>query len=178
MTSVEFALLPFPGEIFPEIKISGSAGREGNVFSIHYNITGDLPRIVLPAAGTAPERVDGLWEATCMEFFLSPRGRVDYWEFNLSPSGDWNVYRLDSYREGFRREPSIERLPFKFHRGPDALGLSLECDLARVINPDIKIEAAITAVIKTADGKLSYWALKHPAGKPDFHHRESFVIEL
>lgn len=38
--------------------------------------------------------------------------------------------------------------------------------------------AAITAVIEEADGTKSYWALAHPAGKPDFHHPDGFVLEL
>ncbi len=38
--------------------------------------------------------------------------------------------------------------------------------------------AAITAVIEEADGTKSYWALAHPAEKPDFHHPDGFVLEL
>lgn len=38
--------------------------------------------------------------------------------------------------------------------------------------------AAITAVIEETDGTKSYWALAHPAGKPDFHHPDGFVLEL
>ena len=38
--------------------------------------------------------------------------------------------------------------------------------------------AAITAVIEEADGTKSYWALRHPAGKPDFHHPDCLALEL
>ena len=34
------------------------------------------------------------------------------------------------------------------------------------------------AVIEDKARVLSYWALKHPAEKPDFHHADSFVVEL
>ena len=34
------------------------------------------------------------------------------------------------------------------------------------------------AVVEQADGTLSYWALRHPPGKPDFHHRDAFALEL
>jgi hypothetical protein len=27
-------------------------------------------------------------------------------------------------------------------------------------------------------GALSYWALRHPPGKPDFHHPAGFALEL
>jgi hypothetical protein len=38
--------------------------------------------------------------------------------------------------------------------------------------------AAITAVIEEADGTKSYWALAHPAEKPDFHHPDGFTLQL
>jgi hypothetical protein len=36
----------------------------------------------------------------------------------------------------------------------------------------------VAAVIEEADGAKSYWALAHPPGKPDFHHRDCFQLEL
>jgi hypothetical protein len=33
-------------------------------------------------------------------------------------------------------------------------------------------------VIEEKNGALSYWALRHPAGKPDFHRRSAFAMEL
>jgi hypothetical protein len=36
----------------------------------------------------------------------------------------------------------------------------------------------LSAVIEEDDGVVSYWALKHPPGPPDFHHASGFVLEL
>ena len=36
----------------------------------------------------------------------------------------------------------------------------------------------LSAVIEGADGSLSYWALVHPPGKPDFHNADCFALEL
>ena len=41
-----------------------------------------------------------------------------------------------------------------------------------------KIAVGISAVMEEQDGTNSYWALRHPPGKPDFHHREAFALEL
>lgn len=46
------------------------------------------------------------------------------------------------------------------------------------INQDGPWEIAVSAVIEEADGAKSYWALAHPSDKPDFHHPDSFVLEL
>jgi len=37
---------------------------------------------------------------------------------------------------------------------------------------------ALTAILEDDQGVKSYWALKHPPGKPDFHHADGFVLEL
>ena len=39
-------------------------------------------------------------------------------------------------------------------------------------------QLALTAVIEETSGVKSYWALRHPPGKPDFHHADGFVVEL
>jgi len=44
-----------------------------------------------------------------------------------------------------------------------------ELDAARV---------ALASVIEAGDGTLSYWALRHPPGKPDFHHPDGFVLGM
>jgi hypothetical protein len=36
----------------------------------------------------------------------------------------------------------------------------------------------LSAVIEERDGMLSYWALRHAPGKPDFHRRDGFALEL
>jgi hypothetical protein len=36
----------------------------------------------------------------------------------------------------------------------------------------------LSAVIEETSGRRSYWALAHPSGKPDFHHSDSFTLEV
>ena len=37
---------------------------------------------------------------------------------------------------------------------------------------------ALAAVIEDENGRLSYWGLRHPPGKPDFHHPNGFALEV
>ena len=44
-----------------------------------------------------------------------------------------------------------------------------------------RLQVGLAAVVEAADvvdGGHSYWALHHPASLPDFHHRDSFRLEL
>ena len=34
------------------------------------------------------------------------------------------------------------------------------------------------AVVEESDGTRSYWALKHPPGRPDFHHAAAYALDL
>jgi hypothetical protein len=40
------------------------------------------------------------------------------------------------------------------------------------------LQIGLAAVVEAQDGTLSYWALKHPGGKPDFHHPDAFALKL
>ncbi len=40
------------------------------------------------------------------------------------------------------------------------------------------LRVGLSAVIEEVGGHRSYWALAHPSGKPDFHHSNSFVLEV
>ena len=34
------------------------------------------------------------------------------------------------------------------------------------------------SVVEEADGRHSYWSLRHPPGRPDFHHPDGFALAL
>jgi len=40
------------------------------------------------------------------------------------------------------------------------------------------LRLALSAVVEETDGRLSYWAIAHPGERPDFHHRDGFVLPL
>jgi hypothetical protein len=50
--------------------------------------------------------------------------------------------------------------------------------LAASIAAKGRLRIGLSAVIEGKDGALSYWALRHAPGKPDFHHRRAFALEL
>ena len=103
-----------------------------------------------------------------------------YHEFNLAPSGEWEANAFHRYRE---------------REGPDATGLEphvavraspRSIELEATIRLDLlsaglaraRLVLGLSAVIESADGSLSYWALAHPPGRPDFHHTDAFALEL
>ena len=177
MTEQPFSLIPFPGATSPAITIDGRISLERNLLRVGYSLAGDIAALLLPRASTNPGRRQELWKSTCFEIFLAIRDQPQYWEFNLSPSGHWNAYRMDAYRRiGFREETSIQALRLEVHVEPDAVNLRTEVDLTPLFQEDERIQLAVAAVIQTRDDDESYWALTHPAGQADFHTRESFIL--
>jgi hypothetical protein len=176
---VNFALQPFPTTSkLPQIEINGRVSRKGNDLLIEYQLFGDLNAISIDPPASTPSRQFHLWETTCFEFFIGIPGDRNYWEFNLSPSGDWAVFALDDYRQGLRDELAFTSLPFKVDLYPNYITLSLEFDLSELILAEQDLEMSVTTVIKSSQNELSYWAIKHSGKEADFHLRDSCIINL
>jgi len=137
-----------------------------------------MTEMSLPVPAQKPLRKHGLWEETCLEFFLAVKDVRPYWEVNLSPSGHWNVYRFSAYREGMHEEATFTSLPFRVERGKDSFLLDVGLPLDRIVSPETHLEVGVSAVIKLRNNQMTYWALSHPGQKPDFHNRESFIAKL
>ncbi|MGH2413387.1 MAG: DOMON-like domain-containing protein, partial [Microcystaceae cyanobacterium] len=152
--------------------------RHYNTLTIRYAILGHLAELVIPAPTDKPARKNKLWQETCFEFFLAPKNSPQYWEFNLSPAGHWNVYRFVAYRQEMQAKMAVNSLSFIVQNQEDALLLMLELDLDKLVLTDQFLQVAISAVIKPKNGELAYWALIHCAPQADFHRRDSFLIEL
>lgn len=174
-----FKLIPYPTDNLPKIDISGEIIRSGNKFLIRYEVNGEFDKILLSAKSSSPSRTDDLWKATCFEFFIAIPNQPEYWEFNMSPSGDWNVYKMDAYRRvGFREETAFTQLPFVLRRTENELSLDISVDLSPILRPQQKIQVGITTIIQSMDGGEFYWALAHPDRQADFHSRENFTLDL
>jgi hypothetical protein len=172
----DFNLVPFDrDESTPSIEIDSNVSVRGRQLEVSYLITGDLDQIVIPPIQLAPSRQFGLWETTCCEFFIAPVDSAEYWEVNLSPSGDWNVFHLDDYRQGLVEEVKIVHLPSVTRIERDRLTLSTQIELPTGINAANSIDLSITTVIATPTGNISYWAIRHAGSQADFHLRDSFI---
>ena len=117
--------------------------------------------------------------------FRGPPGIPGYLELNFSPSGEWAAYRFDSYRQGMT--PALEAAPrLALRRLPEALELQAEVQLGdRLLaagrdpeTPRRRLRIALSTVVEDREGRLSYWAVRHAAGRPDFHHPEGFALVL
>lgn len=178
MKQSDFDLKPFALNTAPDLEITGNISRKLNQLQIKYLLAGNLAAIVIPPLSKKPIRQANLWEHTCLEFFLGLQDAPRYWEFNLSPSGDWNIFRFANYRQGIREDLAFNSLPFAVWQDTSYCQLNLEIDLNQIIDPEENLEIGITAVIESQEQRLSYWALTHTTSAADFHQRDSFTINL
>lgn len=173
-----FTLITFPANELPDVKITGEIERTEHQLFVRYSVKGNISSIMIPEIAQLPMRKHDLWKMTCFEIFIAPHGQAQYWEFNLSPSGNWNVYHMDAYRQvNMREEPSFTTLPFMFHKMDDEANLEISVDLSSIFPASQKIHIGLTAIIQTLDGSESYWALAHPGVQADFHIRDGFTIQ-
>jgi hypothetical protein len=92
---------------------------------------------------------------------------------------EWAIYRFSAYREGMT---AAEGAPPRIAVRRDATGLTTEAavdlDSWPVLRDASKLRLALSAVIEDTQHCISYWALAHPPGKPDFHHADGFALKL
>lgn len=155
------------------IRVS-AAITDAGALSLHYRVSAEREGLSLPEHA-APRRVEGLWRHTCFEAFVMGEDAPAYREFNFSPSGAWQAYGFQAYRQGGPRPDAR----------PPGIARDVHADLgwnvtlpASELPPGPRLRLGLSAVLESTEGELSYWALRHPPGQPDFHHPDCFVLEL
>ena len=144
---------------------------ERDMLLLRYLLSGRIADVRLPKP-TVSGRADNLWKHTCFEAFARRPDEAGYREFNFAPSTQWAAYRFDDYRTGMG-EADIAPPTIEIAADADACAL---CATIELLPADWRL--ALSAVIEETNGRKSYWALAHPPGKADFHHPDSFVLEL
>ena len=140
------------------------------MLALRYRIESDLERLKIPAP-RVPAPGERLWQHLCCEAFVAPAAASAYREFNFSPSGEWAAYAFERYREGGPLVVPDPGIAVRTQDGVLELAASIAVEQA-------SLRVALCAVIEELDGTLSYWALRHPSPRPDFHHPDGFALEL
>lgn len=152
--------------------------KPGGALAFAFALDGDLARLRIPARGP-DRRADRLWEHTCFEAFIAPEDAQTYCEFNFAPSREWAAYAFRRYRDGKALElawtPAIS-----VRRTADRLELDATIRVDRLpgVPPHAPLRLGLSAVVEDEQGHRAFWALRHPPGQPDFHHRDAFALEI
>jgi hypothetical protein len=159
-------------------RVAASAEVAGaDLLRFQYVLEADPSLVRVPPPVPDAGRTDKLWAHTCFEAFIGFPESPGYLELNFSPSGQWAAYRFDSYRQGMT--PALEAAPrLALRRLPQALELQAEVRLGGSEAARRRLRIALSTVVEDREGRLSYWAIRHPAGRPDFHHPEGFALAL
>jgi len=158
-----------------QVLVRRSAGDE---LQLTFRLDGDIPRILVAPPGV-PRIAKELWRHTCFEAFASIEGQESYHEFNFAPSGEWAIYAFSGYRNGGLIEDESMRPKIIVRSTGSRLELDavVRLDSLSAIHASAVLRIGLSAVIEASDG-FSYWALRHPADKPDFHHADGFSLVL
>jgi hypothetical protein len=141
-------------------------------------LDGDISRIRVPPP-RVPRIGTQLWQHTCFEAFIALEGQAAYHEFNFAPSGEWAAYAFSGYRNGgpLANETMRPHIAVRSTGSTLELDALVRLDVLSAIHPRASLRIGLSAVIEASDG-LSYWAIHHPADKPDFHNAAGFALLL
>ncbi|MEM6991502.1 MAG: DOMON-like domain-containing protein [Myxococcota bacterium] len=144
----------------------------GRELDLAYRMGGDVAQLQVP---TSPLPTDRLWAYTCCELFAAGERGEGYLEWNFSPTGQSAHFGFSGYRQRTAELDSTE-IPITTSRDADAL--LLRCSATLPAHLGDALQLGISTVLQDRNGAQSYWALHHPATKPDFHDRGGFVLAL
>jgi hypothetical protein len=143
-----------------------------------YVVTGTIGDLAVPSMAAAT-RTDELWRHTCFEAFVGNSQSVAYYEFNFAPSTQWAAYRFSDYRTDMRVATEINTPQITVQSNPERYLLRASLQLDQLsLSRGTPLRVGLSAVIEEISGHRSYWALAHPPGKADFHHPNSFALEV
>ncbi|MEZ5458195.1 MAG: DOMON-like domain-containing protein [Steroidobacteraceae bacterium] len=172
-------LTPHPSTPLPPgWRLATHCSAAGSALELHWLLHAPTAALRVPPR-REPSRRDGLWRHTCFELFVADPAGAGYREFNFSPSTEWAAYAFTGYRQGMA--PLVLPVPpvIGLQIGADMLQLSVAVPQAAYGllpgEPGARRRCAFAAVLEQIDGTLSYLALAHPAGRPDFHDAAGFV---
>ncbi len=157
--------------VVTEIFCDAQLAHDGDL-TLRYDMAAKIVDVLLPTQAPVT-RADDLWQHTCFEAFIKRPGEDAYIELNLSPSHAWAAYQFEDYRQGMRTL-NIPPPKIKTRRTDDRFTLTAELTLPHKAPWQI----GLAAVIEERNSNISYWALAHPPGKPDFHHAHGFVYQV
>ncbi len=145
-----------------------------DTLKLHYLLEGDLGWLRIPLPSLPPHRGDRLWEHSCFEAFVRVSDEAAYRELNFAPSGAWAAYRFESYRARLSEAPVAPEIESEVEGRSVSLSARVKMDL----DPERVWQVGLATIVEDLMGTRSFWALTHPPGEPDFHHRDCFVVDL
>ncbi len=176
MSSHAFKLKRIFGPPYAECNIDGSL-IINPLLGIIYQISGEIDQLIWPKQTNKPQRLDGLWEKTCLELFIAECGENAYYEFNFSPNGDWQCYQFSSYRN-FSAKPELQNPPsINKYESTNEYIFNICVDI-RPLSLQAPLDIGINAVLQQPTAELNFYSLNHQTEIPNFHRRENFVMKI
>jgi hypothetical protein len=175
-----------PSGVVRRIAVRAELARP-DLLRFHYVLEADLKHVRVPPPVADAASADPLWAHTCFEAFVGFTRSPRYLELNFSPSGQWAVYRFAAYRKDMAPADLDAAPRLTLRRSDERLDLQAEVRFSGTLlcagaaadgTPDRRLRIALSTVVEDREGRLSYWALSHPPGRPDFHHTGSFSLTL
>ena len=164
-----------PAGLIDTVEVGADRSENGRLW-FRFHVEGRLEALELREP-KPPERTDGLWNSTCFEAFLRGSRDGPYLEYNFAASSQWAAYAFTDYRSG-RTDVRVDQTPEILLDASES-HFAIETEIILPIYwRGMSIELNLAAVIEETDGTKSYWALAHPPGKPDFHHKDCFALQL
>ncbi len=144
-------------------------------FEIQFDSLRDFSNLLRPPKNEdGSHRKDFLWEKTCVELFFFSKDNPSYWEFNFSPSQDWQAYFFTQYRQNRRPANCHASVSWVGHQKSLTDFVDIECHFSEKIPKNLRISpCAILYFEQNRSPRKIHFSGKHGPEKADFHSAQN-----
>ena len=174
-----YRLQPFEPIIASNLQIEAWVERlNKRRVQIQLKLRDEQHQVTWPPHHGSQTRAEYLEKSTCFEIFIQQADHANYVNVQLTPSGLWNAYRFDQYRQPKQVPPRheqhirIEQLLIEHHR------ISLVLDLAQLYPRRSRIHIGLAAILAHRQDLHTDWSLQHSAASADPHCAEDWRTQL
>jgi hypothetical protein len=149
--------------------VKASFQRHKNTITLYFELIGTVNEYHFKNP-SKQQRADNLWKNTCFELFIANTHNNAYWEINISPSTQWNIYHFSDYKEGMKKEKNITQPIIKTTQKNNYYSLSFTSTFTQdVLNQELQINLAV--ILLDLDGVRHFYSIFKNSGNVDFHNK-------
>lgn len=124
-----------------------------------------LRSLALPSVSSTVRKQD-LWKQNCFELFWKNPEGASYFEWNISPLGEWNLYEFSSYRKGMREVTAAQTPQVSSFLSQN--GFELKVTLPQAF-PSKAVHVRPAVILYPKGGEALFFSNAHASERPDFH---------
>jgi len=158
------------------LKIEAIANISQKNIKLNFQIIGNIEAYFIHSKLENEEKIERkneLWKSTCFELFIANEQSEEYYEINISPFKQWNIYHFDGYKKGMKEFKKVSEPIIQMTKENYNYKLSFEIEFNQKIFNNEGLSFNLATIILDKNNLRHFYTM-YPRKTADFHNRMSW----